>query len=89
MISQRCPRCASYKIRAGHRSTPLFSKFIFRYNLLCNNCNWMFTGFAVPGTVGNVSERRSSSTNRNSATNGNDRDAKEKNVGAKTATHRS
>jgi hypothetical protein len=29
----------------------LWSKFLFRYNLLCDNCNWEFTGFAVPGTV--------------------------------------
>ena len=24
---------------------------MFRYNLLCNTCNWEFRGFAVPGTV--------------------------------------
>jgi hypothetical protein len=24
---------------------------MFRYNLLCNACNWEFKGFAVPGTV--------------------------------------
>ncbi|HEY8560801.1 MAG TPA: hypothetical protein VIL74_10540 [Pyrinomonadaceae bacterium] len=24
---------------------------MFRYNLLCDNCNWEFKGFAVPGTV--------------------------------------
>lgn len=23
----------------------------FRYNLLCDGCNWQFKGFAVPGTV--------------------------------------
>ncbi len=51
MISQRCPRCSSRRIRTGYRPTPLFSKIIFRYNLLCDNCNWIFTGFALPGTV--------------------------------------
>lgn len=51
MISQRCPKCNSSRIRAGYRPTPLWSKLLFRYNLLCNNCNWEFRGFAVPGTV--------------------------------------
>lgn len=51
MISQRCPKCNSSRVRAGYRPTPLWSKVLFRYNLLCNNCNWEFRGFAVPGTV--------------------------------------
>jgi len=51
MISQRCPKCTSSRIRAGYRPTPLWSKLLFRFNLLCNNCNWEFRGFAVPGTV--------------------------------------
>ena len=51
MISQRCPRCASKRIRRGYRPTSFFSKIFFRYNLLCDNCNWEFKGFAVPGTV--------------------------------------
>jgi len=51
MISQRCPRCASKRIRRGYRPTYFFSKIFFRYNLLCDNCNWEFKGFAVPGTV--------------------------------------
>ena len=51
MISQKCPKCLSNRIRRGYRPTPLWSKILFRYNLLCDNCNWEFTGFAVPGTV--------------------------------------
>jgi len=51
MISQRCPKCRSSRVRAGYRPTPLWSKLLFRFNLLCNNCNWEFRGFAVPGTV--------------------------------------
>ncbi len=51
MISQKCPRCHSNRIRRGYRSTRFWSKIIFRYNLLCNACNWEFKGFAVPGTV--------------------------------------
>lgn len=51
MISQRCPKCHSNRIRRGYRPTPIWSKLVFRYNLLCDSCNWEFTGFAVPGTV--------------------------------------
>ena len=51
MISQRCPRCHSSRIRSGYRPTPIWSKIMFRYNLLCDGCNWEFKGFAVPGTV--------------------------------------
>jgi hypothetical protein len=51
MISQKCPKCLSNRVRRGYRPTPLWSKILFRYNLLCDNCNWEFTGFAVPGTV--------------------------------------
>jgi hypothetical protein len=51
MISQKCPKCHSNRVRRGYRPTPLWSKILFRYNLLCDNCNWEFVGFAVPGTV--------------------------------------
>lgn len=51
MISQKCPKCRSTRIRRGYRPTPLWSKIIFRYHLLCDGCNWEFKGFAVPGTV--------------------------------------
>ncbi len=51
MISQKCPRCNSSRIRRGYRPTRIWSKLLFRYNLLCNACNWQFTGFAVPFTV--------------------------------------
>jgi hypothetical protein len=51
MISQKCPKCLSDRVRRGYRPTPLWSKILFRYNLLCDNCNWEFVGFAVPGTV--------------------------------------
>lgn len=51
MISQKCPKCLSSRVRRGYRPTPFWLKIFFRYNLLCDNCNWEFTGFAVPGTV--------------------------------------
>ncbi len=57
MISQRCPRCYSKRIRQGYRPTRLWSKFLFRFNLLCDDCNWEFKGFAVPGTVSKKSAK--------------------------------
>ena len=51
MISQKCPRCNSDRVRRGYRPTSWLLKIVFRYNLLCDNCNWEFRGFAVPGTV--------------------------------------
>lgn len=51
MISQRCPKCRSKRVRRGYRPTPWWSKILFRYHLLCDGCNWEFVGFAVPGTV--------------------------------------
>jgi C4-type Zn-finger protein len=57
MISQRCPKCSSTRVRSGYRPTPLWFKLLFRYNLLCNNCNWEFNGFAVPGTVSSKPRR--------------------------------
>ena len=58
MISQRCPKCSSSRVRRGYRPTSLLSKFLFRYHLLCDACNWEFKGFAVPGTVTNKPARK-------------------------------
>ena len=52
MVSQKCPRCKSSRIRRGYRPTPIWLKVVFIYNLLCDHCNWEFRGIAVPGTVG-------------------------------------
>lgn len=62
MVSQRCPRCASGRVRRGYRPTPIWSKVLFRYNLLCDNCNWEFTGFAIPGTVSTKPTKRQKKT---------------------------
>jgi ribosomal protein L37AE/L43A len=58
MISQRCPKCGSSRVRHGYTPTPIWSKFLFRYNLLCDACNWEFKGFAVPGTVSTKPRRK-------------------------------
>lgn len=61
MISQRCPKCLSDRVRLGYRPTPIWSKVLFRYHLLCDSCNWEFTGFAVPGTVSHKPTRKKKS----------------------------
>ena len=38
-------------MRRGYTDTPLLLRMIGVYNLLCDNCNLLFRGFAVPGTV--------------------------------------
>ena len=38
-------------MRRGYADTPLLLRLIGVYNLLCDNCNLLFRGFAVPGTV--------------------------------------
>ncbi|MGI8656603.1 MAG: hypothetical protein ACR2LC_15470 [Pyrinomonadaceae bacterium] len=51
MISQRCPKCHSRRIRRGYQPTPILLRMFGIYNLLCDHCNLLFRGFAVPGTV--------------------------------------
>jgi C4-type Zn-finger protein len=58
MATQRCPRCKSNRIRHGYRPTPFFRRLILRYNLLCNDCNWEFVGFAIPGTISSKVKRK-------------------------------
>ena len=58
MATQQCPRCKSSRVRHGYRSTPFFRKLIFRFNLLCNDCNWEFVGFAIPGTIPSKTKRK-------------------------------
>jgi len=65
MSTQNCPRCNSSRIRRGYRPTPFWSKLIFRYNLLCDNCNWEFKGFAVPGTVSTKPTKKPKQTDGN------------------------
>ena len=57
MISQKCPKCRSKRIRKGYKPTPLIMRLVGIHYLLCNHCNLLFTGFAVPGTVGKSSRK--------------------------------
>jgi hypothetical protein len=59
MISQRCPKCRSSRIRKGYKPTPFLFRLVGIHYLLCNHCNLLFTGFAVPGTVGRPSRKSS------------------------------
>lgn len=38
-------------MRRGYTDSPLLLRMIGVYNLLCDNCNLLFRGFALPGTV--------------------------------------
>ncbi|PYS49533.1 MAG: hypothetical protein DMF68_09690 [Acidobacteria bacterium] len=58
MISQRCPKCKSSRIRRGYKHTPLLLRMFGIYDLLCDHCNLLFRGFAVPGTVGKRSSKK-------------------------------
>lgn len=58
MATQRCPKCKSTRVRQGYRPTPFFIKMIFRYNLLCDQCNWEFRGFAIPGTLSRKTKKK-------------------------------
>jgi hypothetical protein len=51
MIGQRCPKCKSSRLRRGYRPSPFILRMFGIYNLLCDDCNLLFRGFAVPGTV--------------------------------------
>lgn len=57
MISQRCPKCRSSRIRKGYKPTPLILRVVGIHHLLCNHCNLLFTGFVVPGTMNRASNR--------------------------------
>lgn len=63
MISQKCPKCLSKRVRRGYQRTPILMRLFCRYYLLCDNCNWEFTGFAVPGTVTATPKRKKKTKN--------------------------
>lgn len=58
MISQRCPKCNSSRIRRGYKPTSFLLRMFGIYNLLCDHCNLLFKGFAVPGTVPRHSRKK-------------------------------
>jgi hypothetical protein len=61
---QKCPVCASNRIRRGYRHTPFWKKLFFRYYLLCDGCNLEFIGFALPPSWESKKSRRQSKEKR-------------------------
>ena len=59
MIGPRCPKCKSSRIRRGYRPTLWVLRLFGIHNLLCDHCNLLFTGFAVPGTLRKHHKRKS------------------------------
>jgi len=51
ILQPKCPKCGSQRISRGYKHAPWFFRLFGIYNLLCDHCNWLFTGFAIPGTV--------------------------------------
>lgn len=51
MFVRQCPRCGSTRIQQGFDDPPLLWRLFGFYDLLCNNCDLEFRGFALPGTV--------------------------------------
>ncbi len=51
MFVQHCPRCSSSRIQRGYNDPPLLLRAAGIYDLLCNDCDLEFRGFALPGTV--------------------------------------
>lgn len=58
MMKPRCPKCGSSRVRHGYQPTPLLLRMFGIYNLLCDHCNLLFRGFAIPGTVHKAGGRR-------------------------------
>lgn len=49
MSVQRCPKCHSTRVQRGFDDPPLILRLFFIYDLLCNNCDHEFRGFASHG----------------------------------------
>ena len=47
----RCPRCESARVQLGYGDPPLHLRLLCIRELLCNNCNLEFRGFALPRQV--------------------------------------
>src|ERR1700704_2003106 len=51
MITKRCPKCRSTRIRRGYTPDVLPMRIIGYRELLCDGCNLRFKGFVLPGTL--------------------------------------
>ena len=55
MIKRHCPQCGSSRVRRGYHDPPLLLRMLGVYQFLCDGCNLLFRGLAVPGTVRQLS----------------------------------
>lgn len=51
MSIQRCPKCGSPRVQRGFDDPPLVLRLLCVYDLLCNNCDHEFRGFALHGSA--------------------------------------
>lgn len=51
MATLKCPRCASARVQRNFGDAPFLLRALGINDLLCNNCNAEFRGFAPPGTT--------------------------------------
>lgn len=58
MFSRKCPRCGSDKVRLGYRRSPWLLRLFGIHNLLCDHCNWLFTGIGIPWIGPRKAKRR-------------------------------
>jgi hypothetical protein len=58
MFVQGCPRCRSKRVQLGFNDPPLILRMLGFNEILCNNCNLEFKGFALPGAVKRMASTR-------------------------------
>jgi hypothetical protein len=58
MIGKQCPKCKSGRIRRGYRDTHILLRMVGIYNLLCDDCNLLFRGIVIPGSIRKRGHRR-------------------------------
>ena len=51
MATLKCPRCASARVQRNFGDAPFLLRAVGINDLLCNNCNAEFRGFAPPGMI--------------------------------------
>lgn len=51
MATLKCPQCTSTRVQRNFGDAPLLLRALGINDLLCNNCDAEFRGFAPPGTI--------------------------------------
>jgi hypothetical protein len=58
MIGQKCPKCGSSRIRLGYKQPVWPIRLLGIHELLCDHCNLLFKGFAIPATLKRSPKKR-------------------------------